>query len=336
MPSFNILKNRNTLLIGVAVIAVIIVGALIFADSKGISILGSSNDQIAKKVVDYINNNGLSSTPAEIVKVGQDSGLVKVTLKIGSSQFDSYATKDGKLLFPQAFNMQEQKGAQASNSPSATPGPVSKVDSPMLEAYVVSRCPYGLQEQRAMAEAIKAVPSLANYVKVRYMGSVNGNKLISMHGDAEAAENLRQICIREEQPAKYWSYVGCQMKSGDTAGCEKSTGVDSAKLNSCISDPKKGVAYAQKDFDLNTKYGVQGSPTLILNAGLVDESTYGGRTADAVRAMVCAGAKTEPGFCSQKLNTKDAATSFSLTYESSSNSGTGNSGANGANCAPAQ
>ena len=190
--------------------------------------------------------------------------------------------------------------------------------------------------QRAMADAVKNQPALAQYMKVRYIGAVSGNTITSMHGDAEAKENLRQICIREEQPAKYWNYVACQMKTGDTAGCETSTGVDSASLSACVSTPSRGVAYAQKDFDLNAKYNVSGSPTLILNGSPVDESGFGGRSSDGVKSMICAGFNSQASFCSTKLNTAEAATSFSADYSSGGASGSGNSGAGGTNCAPAQ
>ena len=339
--------NRNTILVCIAIIAIIITGGLIYANSNpGFSlptIFGMSDQQVGAKVIKYINENQLASSPATLVKVSEVSGLVKVTIKIGTSQFDSYATKDGNFLFPQAFEMNPKKtSATTNNNTSANAGSntaptqVTKTDKPMLEAFVVARCPYGLQMQRAMADAVKNMPSLAQYLKVRYMGSVSGNKLISMHGDAEATENLRQICIREEQSAKYWNYVSCQMKSGDTAGCEASTGIDPAKLNSCVSDPKKGIAYAQKDFDLSSKYGVSGSPTLILNGGTISETGFGGRSSDGVKSMVCAGFNSPAGFCSTKLNTVEAAASFSATYSSSASAASGNSGTAGTNCAPAQ
>jgi hypothetical protein len=164
-----------------------------------------------------------------------------------------------------------------------------------------------------------------------------------MHGDAEAKENLRQICIRDEQPAKYWNYLSCQMKaSGTETSCEQSTGVNSAALNACITNPSRGVAYAQKDFDLANKYGVSGSPTLVLNGATVDEFTadntpiFGGRVSDEVKTIVCDASTTQPGFCSTKINIAEAATSFSPTYSSSAAPAAGNSGATGANCAPAQ
>ena len=342
----------NNVLIGIAVIAIIITGGLIYANSNHsfsiTSIFGISDSQIGKKVVDYINNNQLSQTPATLVSTSEISGLVKVKIAIGTQSYDSYATKDGKILFPQAISMTPAKTtAPAKTNSAQTPAKtadVQKVASPMLEGYIVSSCPYGLQMQRAFADAVKNVPALAADVKIRYIGNVdsNGKIIDSMHGPEEAAENLRQICIREEQPAKYWSYVSCYMQKttatassgmplGDSTGCQASTGVDTAKLASCVSDPSRGLVYAQKDFDLDAKYSVQGSPTLILNGAQIDESNYGGRASDAVKAMVCAGAKTQPSFCSTKLNTAPASVSFSATYAS----GSGSSGS-AANCNTAQ
>lgn len=354
MSKLSFLKNmdRNTILVGIAVIGIIITGVLIFAHSNhGFSfptIFGTSDSQIGKKVIDYINQNKLSSTPASFVSVSEVSGLVKVKIKIGTATFDSYATKDGKLLFPQAFDMsaktasatnQNANNTNSNQNSAQAAASVQKTDKPALEAYVVSSCPYGLQMQRALADAVKNIPSLANYITVRYIGSVSGGTISSMHGPEEAQENLRQICIREEQPSKYWNYISCYMKKatgtaasgmplGDSTSCQASAGIDTTKLNSCVSDPTKGLAYAQKDFDLDAKYNVSGSPTLILNGAQISESNYGGRSSDGARSMVCAGFKSEPSFCSTKLNTVEAATSFSATYASS---GSGSTGSN-TNC----
>ncbi|MGD0576878.1 MAG: hypothetical protein ABSA74_02275 [Candidatus Staskawiczbacteria bacterium] len=339
--------DRNTVLVGIAVIGIVVCAGLIYANSNhgfGLpTIFGASDSKIGQAAVSYINNNGLSSTPATLVSVSETSGLIKVKIKIGTQSFDSYATKDGKLLFPQAFDMSVTKTAatpankNTAATPSQTPAQaaaaIKKTSSPMLEAFVVSSCPFGLQMQRAMADAVKNIPQLAQYVKVRYIGDVNGKTIDSMHGPEEGAENLRQICIREEQPSVFWNYLSCYMQKttataasgmplGDSTGCQASTGVDTAKLNACVSDPSRGIAYAQKDFAEDTKYSVQGSPTLILNGAAVSENSFGGRSSDGVKSMVCAAFNSQPSFCSTKLNTTEAATSFSVSYASGSGSGT--------------
>lgn len=326
--------DQNFILVAVAVVVIVIGGYLAFGGgnlSNIFSFTGRlSNDQIAKNSVDYLNSSILKGqSTATLGAISEESGLVKFKIKLGANEFDAYATKDGKLMFPQAFNLgntntntvnsdNDQKAA-----PKKTAADIKKTDKPLLEAYIVSRCPFGLQMQRVLADIIKNAPVLSANIKVMYMGSVSsdGKSITAMHGEAEAKENLRQICIREEQASKYWNYVSCQMKkSGTEVACEKSTGVDSAKLASCISDANRGVAYAKKDFELNDKYNVTGSPTLIMDEGQISEFDFGGRTSEAIKTIVCAGFNKQPDVCSKKLNAVSAASSFSETYEASAGS----------------
>lgn len=318
-------QDKKTITIASVVIVVILAVLLAFIKTgPGFSALKFwtlGDKKIAEKAIEYINDNDLASSEASLVSYSRESGLIKIKIKIGATEFDSYITRDGKYLFPQVIEMKE---AEAKNTEESTPTvsvesceDMTKTDSPMLEAYVVSMCPYGLQMQRAMADAVSKVPELANYIKVRYIGSVSGNKITAMHGEDEATENFRQICIREEQPSKYWNYVSCQIKAGDSKGCEAQTGVDSSKLSACLADSSRGIAYAKEDFDLNSKYGVTGSPTLMIADSRIYESSFGGRSSDAIKEIVCCASTTEPGFCSQTLNTSSAASSYSEDYSGS-------------------
>ncbi len=103
--------DKNTIYVSVTVIAIIAAAVLIFERP---SFLGLSNEAIAKKAIDYINNQGLSQTPASFVSASSDSGVVKIKIKIGANEFDSYVTRNGKLLFPQAFDMTKTKTASSS------------------------------------------------------------------------------------------------------------------------------------------------------------------------------------------------------------------------------
>ncbi len=343
--------NKNQILVGVAVLAIIVTGVLISSNSNTGSnnILsffklnfGMSADAVAKKSIDYLNKSVLQKgQTAQLVSTSEESGVIKMKIKIGTNTYDSYATKDGRFLFPEAFTVNvvtnKQTTQNTQNTAQVAPVNVAKVAKTSLEAYVVSRCPFGLQIQRAISDAVKNTPSLAEFIKVRYIGAISGNTITSMHGDAEAQENFRQICIREEQNSKYWPYVSCQMKSNDAAdGCLSSAGIDTNKLKACLSDSKRGLAYAKEDFALDTKYNIQGSPTLVLNGTVISEDAFGGRSSDSMRNIICSSSTTQPDFCKTKLNTTPAATSFSLTYSGSNSNGSGNSGSTGSNCAPAQ
>jgi len=332
LKSFN--KNKFAILIAGAVI--IILGTMLTVNFKpGFSFLaGMSKNEIATKSIDYINKNLLSGgQTATLVGSSEEAGVVKITIKVGETQFNSYATKDGKLLFPQAFSMNETaNNAVASDNSNSRPSQpaadqikqacdsTQKSADPVLEAYVVSQCPFGLQMQRVLADIIANAPDLDQNIFVRYIGSISNGKITSMHGDEEAQENLREICVRDEQRSKYWKYVSCHIKAGDVDSCLVSAGIDANKLDACMSDNKRGLAYAKEDFDLNAKYGIQGSPTLVMNGKEISEFSFGGRTSEAVKTMICCAYDKQPGVCSTQLNTANAATSYSEAYASSGSS----------------
>ncbi|MCK5039535.1 MAG: hypothetical protein KAR87_01030 [Candidatus Aenigmarchaeota archaeon] len=282
----------------------------------------------------------LNVTPS-IINSSESNGMYSVNVKLsgpqGDTTFNSYITKDGKVLFPKGINVEEYKQLieqvkeeelkeavednTDDSSNEITGNVIKQSTNPQLEAYVVSRCPFGVQMQRIMAEIIKEIPEAADSMNVRYMGAVVDDKITAMHGDVEAQENLRQICLREEQADKYWLYVSCYMKEGKTDECLTSTNVDADKLNTCMTDTSKGLVYAQVDFDLNEKYGVTGSPTLIMNDERVSEFDFGGRTAEAVKSVLCEGFTTKPNYCSTTLTEESAAASLSPTYSGASSSG---------------
>ena len=318
-------QSKKTIIISIAVLVLIIAGAIYCfiakPDLSGLKFWEAGDKKIAQQAVDFINNNGLASSTVTLEKVSRESGLIKIKIKLGTNEFDSYISKDGKFLFPNVIDIsatKETTTADGSNTTATTSAAscdeLTKTDNPMLEVYVVSQCPYGLQIQRAMAEAVANAPELANYIKVRYIGSTDGKTIESMHGEAEATENLRQICIREEQSAKYWKYTSCYIKAGDSASCLSSTGVDTGSLTSCMSDASRGVAYASEDFSLADSNSVSGSPTLMLGNANIDESGFGGRSADAIKKIVCCASNSKAGFCSQTLNTAAAASSYSENY----------------------
>jgi len=277
-----------------------------------------SPQEAAEKAIKYINENVLEKgATASLIDASEEYGFYKIHIKIGESEFNSYATRDGKFLFPEVYNLEEKPKAAAEAQPEQkklTCEDLKKTENPSLEAFVVSKCPYGLQMQRILNEIVKNIPSLANNIRVEYIGSIDNGKITSMHGDEEAQENLRQICLRQEQSDKYWKYIDCHIKKGDVENCLIEAGIDKNKLDSCLKEDSKGLKYAKEDFDLEKKYNITGSPTLILNEERVSEFDFGGRTAEAVKTLLCCGFQTTPSACSQKLTENQAATGFSETY----------------------
>jgi len=328
--------NKNLVTIGVIAALIIIGGAIIYfkPGEKKPALEVISAQDAGQKVVNYINNNLLKDAPDKVSfkDASEISGVYKVTFSYQGADNEVYVTADGKLMFPAMqgvpVNIDQAPANPSSNTgtPKKTCEELKKADKSSLDAFVVSNCPYGLQMQRILAEVIKNIPTFAQNIKVRYIGEVSGDKITSMHGDTEAQENLRQICLREETD-KYWSYVNCYLKKGETSACLASTGVNTTNLSACMSDASRGIKYAKADFDLASQLGVGGSPTLILNGETADEFSFGGRTADALKTLICCGSNEQSAICTTALSKDSAATSFSETY-----AGSGSGSTNDASC----
>jgi len=272
---------------------------------------------VGKKAVDFINQSYLigSSDKVSLKEVKKlSSGVYEVKMNFKGREITSYVSPDGKMFFPQGQEMKiEKKAASSQNqTPKKTCKDLKKRESPLLEAFVVSKCPFGLQMERILNEVVKNIPQLKKYIKVEYIGELKGNEIVSMHGKEEAEENLRQICIREEQKEKFWNYISCHIKKGEVEKCLKSAKIDEKKIKECMG--KRGLSYAKKDFENQKKYNITGSPTLLLNSERVSEFDFGGRSAEAVKTLLCCGFKKKPDFCSTHLSTKKANIGFAENY----------------------
>lgn len=191
----------------------------------------------------------------------------------------------------------------------------AKADKPTIELFVMSYCPYGLQMQKAILPVMELLKDKADF-SIKFVSYI-------MHDKKEIDENNLQYCLEKEQQDKFIPYLKCFTLSGNSSSCLKELKVNESKLNSCIvaTDKKFGITAAYNDKstwlsgyyplypvhkDLNEKYGVKGSPTLVINGAQVQVA----RSPEAVKQVVCAAFSEQPSECSQTLSTASAVPSF--------------------------
>ena len=310
--------NLSWILITLMIAAFLIGYGKMHSDGSLFGGFGSQKaEETVQKAIDFVSENMLDGAEAVLVSVSEESGVYKFKMKVNEEEFDSYLTKDGKVLFPSGISLVEpEEDTTAAEGKKMTCEDINKTEKPVLEAFVVSQCPFGLQMQRILNEIVKNIPQAASHIKVEYMGAIEENKITSMHGDEEAQENLRQICLQEEQPDNFWAYIDCHIKNGNVDSCLQTAQIDINKLTGCLVDGNRGLAYAEKDFANQDKYQITGSPTLILDGEKVSEFDFGGRTAEAVKTIVCCAFQEKPEFCDETLSTESANPSFSPLYSS--------------------
>ena len=88
----------------------------------------------------------------------------------------------------------------------------------------MTHCPYGTQAEKGLIPAMKLLGDNAN-IQIRFVHYF-------MHGEKEEQETYRQVCIREEQGAKFISYLECFLEDGDSSRCLSSVGINQAAVNS--------------------------------------------------------------------------------------------------------
>ncbi len=189
-------------------------------------------------------------------------------------------------------------------TPEAPPAPdVPKSDKPKVEVFIMSYCPFGLQMEKAVVPVMETLGDKAD-IEIKWVSYL-------MHGDKERDENTRQYCIQKEEKDKFTDYFRCFSPEGDWEGCLDTVGIDKAKLDACIEatnteftimedfeNPEGNFPLYRVQETENTKYGVRGSPTTVINGVVASIS----RSQQAVLDAVCAAFNNPPEECNTKLS----------------------------------
>ncbi len=181
--------------------------------------------------------------------------------------------------------------------------------APTLQFFIMSHCPYGTQMAKGVIPVWEKFKNKAN-IELRFVS-------YTMHGPQEDLDNNRLICIREEQNAKLIDYLKCFVygdgSEASSQSCLASTGIDTGKLDSCLSS--KVTGYMKEDTALNTQYRVQGSPTVIING---EEVSVYPRDPQSVANALCDAFTSKPSECSLSFDTTNPSPGFGGGSASSS------------------
>jgi len=282
-----------------------------------------SPEEAKLKAETYINANLMANgSKATIDKVVEENGLYKMSVNVGSGQIiESYMTKDGSKLFPQALEL-KTAATDSTDTETATPTEVPKTAKPIVELFVMSHCPYGTQIEKGILPVVEALGDKINF-ELKFCD-------YAMHGEKELKEQLNQYCINKEQNAKYFTYLKCFLGAGDGAACLTQAKIDTGKMKTCVDKTDKQFKVTENfannvDFkgsypsfgvfaDDNTKYNVGGSPTLIINGA----ESQSARDPQSLMNSICAGFENAPEECAQAMDTASPAAGFGTGTEAAS------------------
>jgi len=156
--------NKNLIPLAIVIAGLLIGGAYFFTNQETIQSL--SLQEAADKAINFINQSIEEDVTASLLDVTEEDGLYKVHLKIGTVEYNSYITKDGKLLFPNAFNLEEQteEGPEETSQGESQEQPASLEDFAKCLAekgaklYGSSGCGYCQQQKEMFGDAQEYLP----------------------------------------------------------------------------------------------------------------------------------------------------------------------------------
>lgn len=309
--------KKNPWIAATLVFAIVALVLLFFAFRGG----GVSESLIGEKAVSFINTQLLQGEGnVTLDSVAIKSGLYEVTVVYNGQKVPAYFTKDGvnyvgTMLVPIIAIASEE--TTTTTTPAAE---IPKSDKPKVELFVMTYCPYGTQAEKGILPAIAALGNSVDF-KIRFVHYF-------MHGDKEEQETYLQTCLREtvgDKPFK--DYLTCFLEDSNSTRCMKKFGLN---VDACVNSGK-GKEYYAADSALSNGYGVQGSPTLIINGV---EAEFYPRSPSNALSVICSAFITPPVACNTVLSTANPDPGFGTSTTSASTTAADGTAANtGAACA---
>lgn len=269
---------------------------------------GLSESAAQAKIVDKLSQLDMN---AKIDSIKSGPSTYSLVLDIDGQKVPVFATRDASILFIQTLDFDKAIAEKkAFDAASVLPTDVPKTAKPDVELFVMSHCPYGTQIEKGMLPVV----DLLNDKILFQIKFVN----YAMHGEKEVREEMLQYCMQKSDQTKYLQYLDCFLKSGDSTKCG-----DTSSYKSCVDGTDN--QYSVMDnlnnkelwlngqfpkflvFDADNKiYGVQGSPTLIING----VESKAGRDSQSLLTAICSSFDVQPEECKQTLSSAAPAPGF--------------------------
>ena len=279
-------------------------------------IQGLSTDNLKWIAEKYINNVLITNGQATVTDIKSVFGIYALTVKLSTQEepITSYISPDGKMFFPQGLNIEERTTSDATTTEETDDKLLTK-QKPEVELFVMSHCPFGTQIEKGMLPVVTALGESIDF-KVKFVD-------YAMHGEVEVKEQLKQYCIQKEQPDKFLNYLTCFLQAGESTTCLVASAVDTVALDTCTTtaDTEFSVTKNYEDkaswlsgnyprFNIflkeNQVYGVEGSPTLVLNGQIVNSN----RDSASLLKTICQGFTTKPATCETVLSSSVPTSGF--------------------------
>lgn len=158
-----------------------------------------------------------------------------------------------------------------------------------LTLYMMSRCPHCADAVRTMVPLVR---ELGEHVELRidYLGAVEEDELLSLHGEAETLGNTIELCVEANATRAQWlSFLDCyhrqwrEIPDGWEA-CAEENEVEQEPVARCVNGGQ-GEELLRASFRRSQAAKIAASPTLVVGEEL---EIIGARSGGQLAQVICA------------------------------------------------
>src|SRR6056297_2038292 len=204
----------------IGLILIIIGGLTYYSYANELFIFNNNKlniEEATQKVENFLTEQ-LPSSNFTIKEVKEEKGMYRISLSLDDQEMNFYMPLDGSLLFPQSIKITTPKEQHL---------PTTK--KPKVDLFVMSFCPYGNDSEKMMEPVANLLGDKIDF-ELHYIVSATNNseycideenQYCSLHGSGEVKQNIREICVAENNPEKLWPFVTAINKETDAQNVEQ-------------------------------------------------------------------------------------------------------------------
>jgi len=166
-----------------------------------------------------------------------------------------------------------------------TAGNVVKSDKVVVDMYVMSKCPYGVQAENAIAPVLKNLGNSVDF-NLNFIGDFDSSgNFNSLHGESEVKGDIVQLCAMKYEPEKYMDFIVCMNNDAGnipTNWENCAANLNKAAIKKCY-EGEEGKQLLRASFQASQLAGAEGSPTIKINGN----DYLGQRDSDSFRRAIC-------------------------------------------------
>ena len=154
-----------------------------------------------------------------------------------------------------------------------------------LDLFVMSQCPFGIKALDAMREVLPAFGGEIDF-HIHYIADELDGQPVSMHGDGEVDEDIRQLCAIKlyGKDHKYMDYIWCRnqdMNDADWKKCAKN-GIRAKRIARC-AESVEGRELLLANLETARSLDIGASPTWMVNNRII----FSGITPEQIKQNYC-------------------------------------------------